>query len=209
MRRDYRKRIDNYHINSTDNKFYEDKVLRVVKTRAKADQIKAEANQIALEKAAENQFAKERQAAYKAELDALAAVNNQTRNLKRTTKYESERMHRGLPIGERDRRKYDKNIMKTLRNSIQEKFNFRKKLDQLSKSSNLNDFMAYKTYLDGVQQTLITQSKKRKESELIAASKASSRSNISNLGNSRRRIPKQKVVDKIMVENLANHDQNV
>ena len=66
------------------------------------------------------------------------------------------RMHQGLPIGERDRKKYDKEIMNTLRNSIQEKFNFRKKLDQLQKSSNLNDFMAYKTYLDEVQNTLVS-----------------------------------------------------
>lgn len=66
------------------------------------------------------------------------------------------RLHKGLPIGERDRKKYDRNIMKTLRNSIQEKFNFRKKLDQLSKSSNLNDFMAYKQYLDGVQEQIVS-----------------------------------------------------
>jgi hypothetical protein len=54
LRTDYRKRIDNYHINVTDNKFYEDKVLRVVKTRAKADDIRAEAELITLEKQAEN-----------------------------------------------------------------------------------------------------------------------------------------------------------
>jgi hypothetical protein len=58
LRRDYRKRIDNYHINETDNKFYDEKVLRVVKTRGKADNIKAEAQQVALEKQAESQHIK-------------------------------------------------------------------------------------------------------------------------------------------------------
>lgn len=45
--------------------------------------------------------------------------------------------------------------MKTLRSQIQEKFNFRKKLDQLAQSSNLDDFMAYKDYLDGIQQQIV------------------------------------------------------
>lgn len=31
----------------------------------------------------------------------------------------------------------------------------------------------------------------------------------SNVGGSRRRIPKQKKIDKVLMENLANHDQNV
>lgn len=91
LRKDYRKRIDNYHINVTDNKFYEDKVLRVVKTRARAGSIRAEANQVALEKAAENQYARERKAAYKADLDALAQENAQNSTLNKTTKYEAER----------------------------------------------------------------------------------------------------------------------
>ena len=65
-------------------------------------------------------------------------------------------MHRGLPIGERERKNYDRNIMKTLRQQIQEKFNFRKKLDELSKSSNLNDFLAYKEYLDGVEKQIVS-----------------------------------------------------
>ena len=91
LRKDYRKRIDNYHINVTDNKFYEDKVMRVVKTRAKADNIRAEAQQVVLEKTAENQYAKERKAAYKAELDQLAAQNARTQTLTRASKYEAER----------------------------------------------------------------------------------------------------------------------
>lgn len=71
-------------------------------------------------------------------------------------------MHRGLPIGERDNRRYGRNIMKTLRNQIQEKFNFRKKLDQLAQSSNLDDFMAYKDYLDGVQKQIVKNKKIKK-----------------------------------------------
>lgn len=64
-------------------------------------------------------------------------------------------MHRGLPIGERDRRHYDRQIMTTLKNQITEKFNFRKKLDELSKSSKIEDIVAYKDYLDAVEKQIV------------------------------------------------------
>lgn len=60
-------------------------------------------------------------------------------------------MHKGLPIGERDRNHYGRDIMTTLKSQINEKFNFRKKLDDLSKSNKIEDIMAYKTYLDTVE----------------------------------------------------------
>lgn len=41
--------------------------------------------------------------------------------------------------------------MTTLKSQINEKFNFRKKLDDLSKSNKIEDIMAYKTYLDTVE----------------------------------------------------------
>jgi hypothetical protein len=90
VRRDYRKRIDNYHINVTDNKFYDDKVMRVIKTRNKGPQIKEEQARVENEKMAETQFIKERKAAYKAELDKLAADRRRQRDSQRRTNFEAE-----------------------------------------------------------------------------------------------------------------------
>ena len=103
--------------------------------------------------------------------------------------------------------------MKTLKQSIQEKFNFRKKLDELSKSSNLNDFMAYKDYLDGVQKTIVSplltpqleQNKKRQNVQFSHSFKHQGSGKKTN----RRRVTKQKKIDAVLVDNLTEHDQNV
>ena len=91
LRREYRRRIDNYHINVTDNKFYDEKVLRVVKTRAKATDIKEEAARVQNERDAETQFIKDRKAQYKAELDKLADQKRREKDDKKRTHYEAER----------------------------------------------------------------------------------------------------------------------
>lgn len=91
LRRDYRKRIDHYHINLTDNKFYDEKVLRVTKTRGKAPGIHEEAARVENEKVAETLYIKEKKAQYKAELDKLAQENKRARESQRKTHYEAER----------------------------------------------------------------------------------------------------------------------
>lgn len=91
LRRDYRKRIDHYHINLTDNKFYDEKVLRVAKTRNKAGTIKEEAARVENEKVAETLHIKEKKAKYKAELDKLAMENKRAKEKHRKTHYEAER----------------------------------------------------------------------------------------------------------------------
>lgn len=179
VKREHRRRIDNFHINLTDNKFYEEKVTRLQKTKARAPAIREEAQRVEQEKLAMAEAARQQKEAYRRDLDQIAQQNQQKKLTEAQQHAESERMHRGLPIGERDRKRYDREIMGTLKNQINEKFNFRKKLDELSRSNNIDDILAYKQYLDQVEKQILEQNKKRRSANLkkMASQRSKARKN--------------------------------
>lgn len=154
IKKDYRKNLDDYH------RFVAEKNLqnssRVNQKREEAALIKERAEMIAEEKRAEAQWDKERKRQYNEQLQEQQYVQHNVQTGQRNLPVESAKYFNNSTTSEHRRKeKNQRPIMKKLQSELQGAFQFRKRLDELTKSQNVEDFLKYKDYFDQVHKELV------------------------------------------------------